>query len=130
MKNTIKYILASMVVLITSCGKDIVNLSNPNEISNGSFWKTEADALAGTNAMYQSLITDGVFMRKYMWTMDGRADDCFNVTPVTYIMSQMTSYAISSTEEELYGPWECHYSGIWRANQVLDNIVDIPMMHR
>ena len=122
MRNIMKYILAGVMVLIASCSEDMVNLSNPNTITTGNFWKTENDAVAGTNAIYQSLITDGTFMRKYMWTMDGRADDCFNVTPISYIMSQMTSYTISSSEEELYGPWECHHAGIWRANQVLDNI--------
>ena len=127
MRNITKYILVCMMIFIISCSEDMVDLTNPNTITTGSFWKTEADAVAGTNAIYQSLITDGVFMRKYMWTMDGRADDCWNVTPVTYIMCQMTSYTVSSTEEELYGPWECHYAGIWRANQVLDNINDIPM---
>ena len=127
MKNIMKYIFASMIIIVTSCSEDFVNLTNPNQITTGSFWKTQKDAIAGTNAMYQALITDGTFMRKYMWTMDGRADDCFNVTPVSYIMSQMTSYTRSSSEEELYGPWECHYAGIWRANQVLDNVVNIEM---
>jgi hypothetical protein len=127
MRNIIKYILAGMIVLITSCSKDFVDLSNPNQIASVGFWKTGVDALSGTNAMYQSLITDGTYMRKYMWTMDGRADDCFNVTPITYIMCQMTSYTVSTSQEELYGPWECHYAGIWRANQVLDNIEAIPL---
>ncbi len=128
MRNIFKYIFVAMtIVLASSCGEDFVELTNPNTITTGSFWKTSDDAVSGTNAIYQSLITDGVFMRKYMWTMDGRADDCFNVTPTSYIMSQMTSYTISSTGEELYGPWECHYAGIWRANQVLDNIGSIDM---
>lgn len=118
-----------MIVLMTSCKKDMVYLSNPIDNTTGSFWKFEKDALAGTTAIYQSLTTDGTYMRKYMWLMDGRADDCENVTPISYLMSATTLYtrSVGANEEELVSPWSCHYAGIWRANQVIDNIPGISM---
>lgn len=118
--RTLKYILAGMAVLMTACSKDFVDLVNPNESTTGTFWKTPDDALLGTNSMYQALIYDGTYMRKYPWTMDVRADDSYNVTPYGYVMSNLTSYTIGG--EEIEQPWECNYVGIWRANQVMDNI--------
>ena len=118
--RTLKYILVCMVVISTSCKKDFVDLVNPNQSTTGSFWKTQEDAMQGTVAMYQALIYDGTYMRKYPWTMDVRADDSYNVTPYAYVMSNLTTYTIGG--EELEQPWECNYIGIWRANQVLDNI--------
>ncbi len=123
--RTIKYIMAGMIVLITSCSEDFVNLTNPNLITSGSFWKTEDDIVLGTNAMYQALIFDGTYMRKYPWIMDVRADDSYNVCPQTYLMSALTTYTIVG--EEVEQPWECNYVGIWRANQVLDHIDDVDM---
>jgi len=125
MRTIIKYILTAVIILLTACSEDFVNLTNPNALTSGSFWKTENDILLGTNAMYQALIYDGTYMRKYPWTMDVRADDSYNVTPQTYVMSNLTTYTIGG--EELEQPWECNYVGIWRANQVLDNIDNVEM---
>ena len=123
--RTIKYILGGMIGLLASCGEDFVNLENPNLATSSDFWKTEQDAVFGTTAMYQALIYDGTYMRKYPWMMDVRADDAYNVTPYTYVMSNLTKYTIGG--EEVEQPWECNYVGIWRANQVLDNIPNITM---
>jgi hypothetical protein len=114
-----------MIVLLASCGKDFVELTNPNAITTGSFWQTQEDILLGTNALYQALIYDGTYMRKYPWTMDVRADDSYNVTPTGYVMSNLTTYTIGG--EEINQPWECNYIGIWRANQVLDFIDGVEM---
>jgi hypothetical protein len=123
--RTIKYILAVLIGLLASCGEDFVNLENPNLNTSASFWKTSEDAVLGTNAMYQALIYDGTYMRKYPWMMDVRADDAFNVTPYGYVMSNLTKYTIGG--EEVEQPWECNYVGIWRSNQVLDNVPGISM---
>jgi starch-binding outer membrane protein, SusD/RagB family len=123
--RTIKYIVAVLIGFLASCGEDFVNLENPNLNTSASFWKTQEDAVLGTNAMYQALIYDGTYMRKYPWTMDVRSDDAYNVTPYTYVMSNLTRYTIGG--EEVEQPWECNYVGIWRANQVLDNLANISM---
>ena len=125
MRTILKYTLIIMLVLMTACGEDFVTLTNPNQLTTGSFWKTEEDAVLATTAIYQALIYDGTFMRKYPWTMDVRADDCYNVTPQSYVMSNLTTYTVGG--EELEQPWECNYVGIWRANQLLDNIENIEM---
>ena len=53
-KTCVLFILASLVV--TSCTKDL-NLEPISSISAASFWKTENDATAATNAMYVPLRT-------------------------------------------------------------------------
>jgi len=125
MKTITKYILMGMIVLITSCSEDFVELTNPNQLTTGSFWQTEDDALQGTVAIYQSQIYDGTYMRKYPWMMDVRSDDSYNTTPFDYGASSYTTYTIN--EEMSNQPWECNYIGIWRANQLLDNIGGIEM---
>lgn len=125
MKTFNKYILAGLVILFTACSEDFVDLKNPNQATSAYFWKTPQDALLGTNAIYQALIYDGTYMRKYPWTMDARADDTYNVTPYGYVMSNLTTFTIGG--EELNQQWECNYVGIWRANQLLDNIEGIEM---
>lgn len=125
MKN-IKYIFAGLVILISSCGEDFVNLTNPNLLTSGSFWKTENDAILGTNALYQSLIYDGTYMRFGPWIMDVRADDVLSTTP-GYFPEDVANYIVDAANIAYSYPWEHNYIGVWRANQVLDNIDDIPM---
>jgi len=125
MRTILKYILTGMVVMLTSCGEEFVTLTDPNQITSNSFWQTEEDARLGTSAIYQAMIFDGTYMRKYPWYMDVRADDSYNVTPQSYVMSNLTTYTIGG--EEVEQPWECNYVGIWRANQLLDHIGDINM---
>jgi hypothetical protein len=126
--RTIKYLLASVIVLLTACNaEDFVTLENTNLITSGYFWKTANDAYLGTNACYQALYLDGTYKRKYEWTMDVRADDTYNTTPYGYCMSALTTYTISPSEEEIDQLWECNYVQVWRANQLLDNIENIEM---
>jgi starch-binding outer membrane protein, SusD/RagB family len=125
MRTFAKYILAALMIIIASCSEDFVDLKNPNQITSAYFWKTQNDAVWGTNAIYQALIFDGTYMRKYPWTMDARADDTYNVTPYGYVMSNLTTFTIGG--EEVEQQWECNYVGIWRANQLLDNIDNIAM---
>ena len=125
MRTITIFISACMILLIASCSEDFVNLENPNLSTSSTFWKTQGDALLGTNAMYQALIYDGTYKRKYPWTMDVRADDTYNVTETGYVMAHITNYTIGG--EEVNQPWECNYAGIYRANQVLDKLDGIPM---
>ncbi len=126
--RTIKYIpvLAGMIFLATSCSEDFVDLTNPNQITTGSFWKTEDDAVLGTNAMYQALIYDGTYMRFGPWVMDVRADDALSTTP-GYFPEDVANYIVDAANIAYRMPWEHNYVGVWRANQVLDNIEGIPM---
>jgi len=82
--RTLKYILAGMMALMTSCGEDFVTITNPNQLTQGSFWKSETDAIQASTAMYQALIYDGTYMRFGPWIMDVRADDALSVTPGYY----------------------------------------------
>jgi hypothetical protein len=124
--RTLKYILAGMMMFILSCSEDFVNLSNPNLLTSGSFWKTESDAKLAANALYQALIYDGTYMRFGPWIMDVRADDVLSTTP-GYYPEDVANYIVDANNIAYSFPWEHNYIGVWRANQVLDNVPDIVM---
>ncbi len=124
--RTLKYILAGMMALMTSCGEDFVTITNPNQLTQGSFWKSETDAIQASTAMYQALIYDGTYMRFGPWIMDVRADDALSVTP-GYYPEDVANYIVDANNIAYSFPWEHNYIGVWRANQVLDNVPDIQM---
>lgn len=122
----IRYIITFLVILGgTSCSEEFLQLDNPNQQTTGTFWKSEADAMKGVNAVYQSLTMDGLYMRLWPWIMDVRADDCYNTSP--WWILALSNWTTSPENVCYYTPWQTIYQGIWRANQVLENIENIEM---
>jgi len=55
-QHTIKYIAFALLALLSGCSKDFLNKNPTDQIPDGSFWKTQADADAGLTAVYSYLI--------------------------------------------------------------------------
>jgi hypothetical protein len=126
MKNINKIlIILGLMVLGTACTEDFVELTNPNDPSTGSFWKTGDDALRGINSVYTALYYDGFYMRLYPWVMDVRADDMRNTSP--WWITDLANYVTSPDNPCYFTSWEQAYKGIFWANQVLDYVPDIEM---
>jgi starch-binding outer membrane protein, SusD/RagB family len=125
MKNLYKILLLVVLFVAGSCTEDFVDLSNPNDHTTGSFWKTEDDAIRGVNSAYMALFYDGCYMRLYPWAMDVRADDMRNTSP--WWTTDLSNY-VTSPENPCYSvPWEQNYKGIFWANQVITYVPDIDM---
>ena len=123
----IRYIIAviGMVAFTTSCSEEFLELENPNQQTTGTFWQTEADAMKGINAVYSSLTMDGLYMRMWPWIMDVRGDDCYNTSP--WWIRALSDWTASPNNPCYFTPWQVVYQGIWRANQVLENVPAIEM---
>jgi len=119
----IRYIIFGLVVFTLSCSEDFVDLTNPNQITTGSFWKTEEDAVAGVNACYQTLLYDGLYMRLFPWVMDVRSDDCRNTSP--WWTTDLVQYILNPDNPCYIATWEHCYTGIYRTNQVLEFVPEI-----
>src|SRR3954452_11761676 len=84
MKTNTKYFIWAFaaVVCLSACTKKLDQV-NPNQQTAASFWKTQADAIAGLNAAYGSLIIDGTYMRFTPAMLDIRGDDVRSNSPWT-----------------------------------------------
>ncbi len=125
MRNIKYIIIIGLMVISSACKKDFVYLTNPNQQTSGSFWKTADDAQAGTDAIYQAMYYDGMYKRLYLWLMDVRADDVINTSP--WWINDLSIYKATIDNPCYIATWEAAYKGIWRANQVLDNVPGINM---
>jgi hypothetical protein len=108
----------------TSCKKDFLELSNPNVQTSGSFWKTEADAQAGVNAIYQSLYYDGTFLRFAQCALDFRGDDVMSPSPWD-VLSNTGSFKLFNNTIMQEWLWVAFYGGVTRANLAIANIPNI-----
>jgi hypothetical protein len=117
-------ILASFV--FTGCEKDL-DIINPNEATVEAFWKNQSDALAGVNAVYSTLHR-GAISRWMPFYYIIRSDEGRSTSPATDIVNNMDQFLV--TDYNFWGAydiWKDIYVGVFRANQVLDNVPPIAM---
>ena len=123
-----KYMLiaASLTLSLSGCvSNDDLNQVDPNVNTTGSFWKTDEDAVKGVNAVYGSLLTDGTYMRSTPLLLDLKGDDTHSFSPWGS-MYNVGRFNSNVTDAAIYGwAYETYYQGIYRANQVLENVPKI-----
>lgn len=124
MKNLIiPFVLTA--ALLSGCQKDL-EIPNPNAATIDNFWQSEEDAVKGINAVYSTL-TRGASMSRWQWFyMEIRSDMGKSTSPAVDIVNNMDRFLITDYN---YGNttalWTDNYIGIFRANQVLDNVPDM-----
>ncbi|TDX00880.1 RagB/SusD family nutrient uptake outer membrane protein [Dinghuibacter silviterrae] len=115
------FLAAAVVLLAGSCSKSTLNLQNPNQITTGTFWKTENDVLSAMAATYNSLRStnnSGIWSVRGTELTNGRGDDFFirNDVADLYKLSTFTNAPDNGVVDAL---WNCCYQGIFSANQII-----------
>jgi starch-binding outer membrane protein, SusD/RagB family len=127
MRKYIYYLVCLVSMTAISCKKSLLDISNENTISTGNFWKTQSDAEAGVVAVYNMFYRQGTWTRNIYTQMEGMADDGVSLAGWTelseYAKFIFTNYNFFEVNTKI---WREHYTAIFRANQVLDNIDNIP----
>jgi len=112
-------------VALTGCTN--LDLTNPNQISSSTFWKTETDAIQGINATYNGLLNNGTYGRWLGFAYDIRSDIGFSPSPwadlANFNKFTLTDYNFEVNREI----WQHHYQAIFRANEVIANVPEINM---
>lgn len=126
MKKIVIGLALATVSLLTACDRDL-NIVNPNQLTAESFWKTEADALAGVNSVYSTLHRGGI-SRWMPFYYIIRSDEGRSQSPATDIVNNMDQFLVTDYNYgNAVGVWSDNYIGVNRANQVIDNVPNIPM---
>ena len=113
------------LIALTSCD-DELELNNPNSQTAEEFWVDADQAVEGTNAMYNSLLIDGYYMRMTPALTDGRGDDFTGDSPWLDLI-QVANFTILPTSGPVQWTWAAYYQQVLRANQVLTRVPDIEM---
>ena len=53
--------LAGALTLCTGCSSSLLDIDNPNEVTNDTYWNKPEDATAGVNACYSFLYKEGTW---------------------------------------------------------------------
>jgi len=116
----------NLYILLLACSMaactEELEQANPNVTTQETFWKTENDVLSGLAATYKTLKQqeNGYWAVRGIELTNGRGDDFFirNDVKDLYQLSTYTNNATTGTPSNLYAT---AYTGIFRANQVIEN---------
>ena len=118
--------LAGAALAAGACSND-VNVTNPNQPTTATFFKTSADATAGLTAVYSALVRLGTFQRWQSFTFDGRSDEGTSYSPWSdlqnYNKFTQPNYNFDAPRDH----WGDNFLLINRANQVINLVPAIQM---
>ncbi|MBB6272295.1 hypothetical protein HDF26_002752 [Pedobacter cryoconitis] len=131
MRRSSIYILTGLLAIssITSCKKDFLERPPLDQLSETTFWKSEADVYKTVMGVYNQL--PGVDGPYGIFYCDGASDNAHGQYPWESFATDASSGAITSANTS-YG-WD--YIGIRRANYFLDNadkvmVIDKTLLER
>lgn len=121
-------LLLAGILSLSSCNSDFLDIDNPNEVTNTTFWRSQSDALAGVNACYSQLYKEGTWMRWLSFRYDLTSDEGWSSSPWNEL-ADWTRFAYNNYNfwEGNLQHWETFYRGISRSNQVIANVPKIEM---
>lgn len=102
---------------------DFLNEVNPNTITEDQFWKTEPDFEKGLMAVYNVLELANVFGTTGA-TSGHAAGETTQVDPWNAARIELKEFRFTNINSYVAGKWQQLYRGVFRANQVLDNLED------
>ncbi|WP_432713432.1 RagB/SusD family nutrient uptake outer membrane protein [Pedobacter sp.] len=122
------FIFLLVFTLSFGCKKSVLELDNPNRITEETFWKTETDVNSAFAATYSLLrnVDGGFWGVRGIELANGRGDDFYirNDVADLYRLSTFTNTTDNGVTSNL---WNTCYRGIFRANQILENVGEVPM---
>lgn len=121
MKNIL--IIVAMAMIVAGCKKSELELENPNQITSATYWKNEDDVLSSFAATYSLLrdVNGGYWGVRGIELANGRGDDFFIRNDVANLY-QLSTFTNTPDNGPVNDFWNISYRGIFRANQILENI--------
>ena len=120
MMKIYKYITTALIfgalVLINSCDADKLALTNPNELSPETYFKTESQVQSAVNAVYGSLQTRGLYNRHIFFGYDNMAHENAGNSQLEADKRQYLNFSFDASHGPISAFWESCYRGINKAN--------------
>lgn len=115
-------LLSVPLMMHTGCSK-FIDKSPVSDLTTQNFYKTDKDAEAGLVGAYNSL-GDQFYIWDYITNGDARSDNSYagGDNPDNF---QIDNFTVAATNGNISRDWSGLYSGIGKANAVLDNVPNI-----
>lgn len=122
MKNVIKILGLSSLLVLGSCSDDFITKSPLTQQVPDNFYKTPAQAFAGLTSVYDVLQREGY--GGWLMTTEIASDNCYGGfgTADNNVSLEWDRFQFVSDKEMNLPVWQNCYLGIYRANILLENL--------
>ncbi|MCX6335535.1 MAG: RagB/SusD family nutrient uptake outer membrane protein [Bacteroidia bacterium] len=120
MKTKIFLITGLIILLSNGCKKEFLEKEPYGPPSSNNFWKTSADAIAASNAIYASYATGGQFDREFFWYIN--ASDDMVTGRIKSEPDNIKNFICTGNEGYTKSVWGNKYITIKRCNDVIANV--------
>lgn len=118
----------ALLLSATSCSDSFFDISNPNEISESNFWKTEDDALMALTGCYDAMQNGDLFNDyldgwKFGFLCRETCTDNGDHSWGDWMLGSSIAKGTSTAKDECFSKyWNCNYELIKRCNTLIKNI--------
>lgn len=120
--NIKKWMLGLLTISITaaSCSKGFTDLTPQGSTTVENFWKTESDAIAAANGLYEHFSDDNMFGRGLFWYLNASDDMVTGRTDAG--SAAVRDFTATGNESRVNSMYRKFYQIIQRANNIIDNV--------
>jgi tetratricopeptide (TPR) repeat protein len=123
-KTCILFIIG--LLIISGCQEDFLDMANPNDLSATSFWTNESEIQQGLVATYAAIQLQGMLGGSAAIELPVRSD-LGRANNWNQNAQGLNSFLFNENTSIVQLRWRDAYIGIYRANQVLANMVNVTM---
>lgn len=135
MKTILKNNFWALILIIStglvalSCTEDFLDKSPKAQLTEDSFFQTPEHATQSVNAVYNYLRNFNVHVFSYIGVTDIASDDAEkgSVPGDAGFLQDINDFTFDANNTASAGIWGGYYKGIFRANQVIQNVPTIEM---
>lgn len=124
-KNLIRTAAFALALLSAHACEEKLEIVDPNRLSSSEFYKTEDQAVASVDAIYNALIIDGLYQRMTPVYNDGRSDEISSRSPWVFLTG-LSAFTVPPTDGANDIAWAGYYIMVSRANQAIHNLPSVP----
>ncbi len=114
-----------MIFMAWGCSESFTDLTPKGSATEGNYWQTGDDALAGANAMYYYMKDEDMFAAGFMWYINASDDMITGRSEPD--ADAAVNFTLSGDEGSLSWSYPQSYKIIRRANDVLTHVPNIKM---
>ena len=127
MKRLLSILLTmSLALVYTGCGDDLLNRTDNTSINSGSFYQTEADAIASVTAAYAPLQNISLWGRRIHFMLDFASDE---VAPTPNTQGAPFDLLLHTFgpqgNEHIDNPWSMFYRMIAKTNITVSEVSEM-----
>ncbi|MBJ7881530.1 RagB/SusD family nutrient uptake outer membrane protein [Gelidibacter salicanalis] len=120
------YILIIPFGMMFSCNsEELLDQRNPNEISKATYWRNLSETQQGLNTVYQTLHKPGV-INKISEILRSDLGYPGYGRPAPQNTEPFYLHTYNASTDEITSKWGSSYQGIFRANQVIEALNNLP----